>query len=240
MNTGIPGERHDKTEEEERKPREKKKEKRSMRDNHYKRVVQWDLRNRFPERKSGREVPKIEKVTRMWSLIGVGFQPNQIPAAATGLRLMTGQKAKRVYTKKSVAQRRLKEGDPIGCRVKVTGKAGYERREQWMVRIFPELRPFRGFPVRAPGASGGDKGRKVEGVRDEQGQRTFHMEQPGVIPGRTPYYEGFFQLVTGSSGNKVGGRYRSVHTTAKTREQGVALREGRRFPLTRKGEKERR
>lgn len=256
MNTEIHGWCHDKGREG-TKERERK-EKLKMRYNHYKRVVQWDLRNRFPERKSGTHVPKIEKVSRMWSLIGVGFQPGQIPAAAAGLRLITGQQAKRVYTKKSVAQRRLKEGDPIGCRVKVTGKAGYERREQWRVRIFPEMRPFGGFPVRRKegrerkkeksysrskstsrdGKEG--KTRRVEGVMDEQGQRTFHMEQPGVIPGRTPYYEGFFQLVTGSSGNKVGGRYRSVHTTAQSVEQGLALREGRRFPLTRKGEKEKR
>jgi large subunit ribosomal protein L5 len=216
--------------EEKRKPKEKKSKK--MRYEHYKRVVQWDLRNRFPERKNGNHVPKIEKVTRMWSLIGVGFQPNQIPAAGVGLQLMTGQKPSRVYTKKSVAQRRLKEGDPIGCRVQVTGKAAYERREEWRRRIFPELRPFRGFTVRRKEEG---SGRRADGVRDEHGQVTFHLEQPGVIPARTPYYEGFFQLVTGSSGNHVGGRFRSIHTTAKTQEQGLALREGRRFPLTGKG-----
>lgn len=228
-----------------------------MRYKHYKRVVQWDLIQAFPERKKSNHVPKIEKVTRMWSLIGLGFQPSKIPAAWTALELMTGQKPKRVYTKKSVAQRRLKEGDPIGCRVTVTGKEAYDRREQWLVRIFPEVRPFAGFQVRrktgrkGQGNEEGKRGkrgkesvdkrekgkeRRANGVRDDRGQLTFHMEQPGVIPARTPYYEAYFQLVVGSSGNHAGGRYRSVHTSAKNQEEGLALMEGRRFPITRKEE----
>jgi len=216
--------------------RKKRKKKKKMRYDHYKRVVQWDRLQAFPYRKNRREVPKVKKVTRMWSLIGLGFQPKRIPAAWTGLDLMTGQKPERVYTKKSVAQRRLKEGDPIGCRVSMTGKEAYDRREQWRVRVFPEVRPFSGFPVRPKDGNMGEKGRsrQTSGVVDERGQRTFHMEQPGVIPARTPYYEGYFQLVVGSSGNHVGGRYRSVETSAKKKEEGIKLMEGRRFPMTRK------
>lgn len=186
-----------------------------MRQEHYKRVVAWDRRMKFPYRKSAQEVPSVKKVTRMWTLIGLGFQPKWIPAAWTALDLMTGQKPKRVYTKKSVAQRRLKEGDPIGCQVTVTGKEAYDRREQWTRRVFPEVRPFNGLK---------------SGIVDKGGQRTFHMEQPGVIPARTPYYEAYFQLVVGSSGNHVGGRYRSVETSAKKPEEAVALMQGRRFP----------
>lgn len=200
-----------------------------MRYEHYQRVVQWDLRQRFPERKHRSQVPQVRKVTRVWSLIGLGFQPNQIPAAARGLEWRTGQKAQRVYTKKSVAQRRLKEGDPVGVQVKVDGKAGYERREQVLMRIFPETRPFRGFPVLLSGETGSKE--RAKGILDEHGQVTFHLEQPGGIPARTPYYEGFYQLVSGSSGAHRGGRYRSIHTTAKTQVHGLALREGRRFPL---------
>jgi len=217
-----------------------------MRYEHYKRVVQWDLRQRFPDRKNGNEIPKVKKVTRVWSLIGLGFQPSYIPAAWTALERITGQKPKLLYTKKSVAQRRLKEGDPIGCMVNVSGETAYHRREQWLVMVFPEVRPFGGFQVRPKGERGekerkgvldlmngeqGEERRPTTGVVDERGQLTFHLEQPGVVPARTGFYESYFQLVVGSSGNKVGGRYRSVHTTAKTKEQGIALMEGRRFPI---------
>jgi len=229
----IHGKNHDK------KKENQEKKKKKMRYDHYKRVVQWDRLQAFPYRKNRNEVPKVKKVTRMWSLIGLGFQPKRIPAAWTGLDLMTGQKPERVYTKKSVAQRRLKEGDPIGCRVSLTGKEGYDRREQWIVRVFPEIRPFSGFQVRPSvtegnGRRGEKEGRQTSGVVDDRGQRTFHMEQPGVIPARAPYYEGYFQLVVGSSGNHVGGRYRSVETSAKKKEEGIKLMEGRRFPMTRK------
>lgn len=200
-----------------------------MRYDHYKRVVQWDRRQRFPNRKNGNHVPKVKKVTRVWSLIGLGFQPQYVPAAWTALERMTGQQPVILNTKKSVAQRRLKEGDPVGCMVTVTGKSAYDRREQWSVRVFPEVRPFSGYPVRG-GDRSGRKGRTTTGVVDERGQLTFHMEQPGVIPARASYYESYFQLVVGSSGSQVGGRYRSVHTTAQTKEEGVALMEGRRFP----------
>jgi ribosomal protein L5 len=202
-----------------------------MRYDHYRRVVQWDLRQRFPNRKNGNHVPKVKKVTRVWSLIGLGFQPQYVPAAWTALDRMTGQKPVILNTKKSVAQRRLKEGDPVGCMVTVTGKSAYDRREQWSVMVFPEVRPFNGFQVRQGGV-GERKARTTTGVVDTRGQFTFHMEQPGVIPARTSYYESYFQLVVGSSGNQVGGRYRSVHTTAKTKEEGVALMEGRRFPIS--------
>jgi hypothetical protein len=114
----------------------------------------------------------------------------------------------------------------VGCMVTVTGKNAYDRREQWLVRVFPEVRPFAGFQVRARREE-----RTTTGVVDERGQLTFHMEQPGVIPARASYYESYFQLVAGSSGHQVGGRYRSVETTAKTKEEGVALMEGRRFPI---------
>jgi large subunit ribosomal protein L5 len=200
-----------------------------MRYDHYKRVVKWDLVQRFPYITSGNHVPSVEKVTRVWSLIGLGFQPKYVPAAWTALELMTGQKPVILSTKKSVAQRRLKEGDPVGCMVTVTGKHAYDRREQWSVRVFPEVRPFEGYKVRQPHET---NGRSTKGVVDERGQFTFHMEQPGVIPARMAYYESYFQLVVGSSGNHVGGRYRSVQTTAKTKEEGVALMEGRRFPIT--------
>jgi hypothetical protein len=175
--------------------------------------------HRFPDRRQGNQVPKVKKR----------------PAAWTALERMTGQAPTRRATQKSVAQRRLKEGDPVGCRVTVTGKPGYDRREQWLTRVFPEVRPFGGFPVIAARDE-----RTTTGVVDRRGQVTFHMEQPGVIPARTPYYEAYFQLVAGSSGAKVGGRYRTVETTATRKETGVALREGRRFPLrSRTGEGER-
>lgn len=232
-----------------------------MRYEHYRRVVVWDRLQRFPHRKHKSMIPKIKKVTRVWSLIGVGFKPEYVPAAWTGLERITGQKPVRVKTKKSVAQRRLKEGDPVACMVSVTGKRAYDRREQWEVRVLPEIRPFSGYKLDRKkrgvtelpdirkstkedlGIEDTRRGfedtrrgteRSIElgdSVVDDRGQLTFHMEQPGGIPARASYYEAYFNLVLGSSGNNAGGRYISVHTTARTKEEGVGLREGRRFPL---------
>lgn len=119
-----------------------------MRYEHYKRVVQWDLIQRFPYRTQRDNVPKIQKVTIVWSLIGLGFQSQYVPAAWTALNRISGQIPQVLYTKKSVAQRRLKEGDPVGCIVTITGKDAYDRIEQWLVRVFPEMRPFYGYDVK--------------------------------------------------------------------------------------------
>jgi ribosomal protein L5 len=189
-----------------------------MRYEHYRRVVKRDRRQRYPERKHEVERPGVEKVTRMWGRKGVGYEPKYMVAAWSGLKIRTGQEPKRVYTKKSVAQRRLKEGDPVGCIVKVCGKEAYDRREERSVRVRPEVRPFGGL-------------KKQGKVVDKEGKRTFHREQPGVIPTRTPYYEAYYGLRQGGKkgdSSEKGGRYRSVNTTAKTEKVGRSLREGRR------------
>ena len=101
-----------------------------MRYEHYKRVVKWERRRRYPERKHERERPGLKKVSRMWSRKEKKYEVEERRAAWSGRKKRTGLEPKRVYTKKSVAQRRLKKGDPVGCMVKVGGKGGYERRER--------------------------------------------------------------------------------------------------------------
>jgi ribosomal protein L5 len=192
--------------------------KKEMRYEHYKRVVQWDRKDMYPERKHEVDRPRLDQVTRVWGRKGRGFDPSYVRSAWSALHMITGQEPRRLYTKKSVAHRRLKEGDPVGCQVIVSGKPGYERREQRIARVRPEIRPFTGF------------GRKGNGM-DDKGQRTFHLEQPGVRPARTPYYEEYYPFIRGKGAGTA--RYLSLHTTARTKEIGEALLRGRRVPRNR-------
>ena len=188
-----------------------------MRYEHYERVVRWDRRARFPEREHEIERPGLEKVTRIWGRKEHGYELGIVAAASSGRRIRTGERPKRVYTQQSVAERRLKKGDPVGCIVKVSGKEAYRRRESRRVIGRAEIRPFNGL------------GSQGKGVRDERGKVTFHLPQPGVRRSRRPHYEEYYQLVN-EKGGKAEGRVRSRETGAKTRPVGRARREGRRRP----------
>lgn len=191
-----------------------------MRYEHYNRVVKGDRRARYPER--GHEVPGLEGRTRMWVMKGNGYELNGVAAACSGRRRRTGKVPERVVTKKSVASRRLKEGDAVGAKVGRRGKEAYGRREERRVLGRVEIRPFNGL------------GNQGNGVVDKNGKVTFHREQPGVRRRRMPHYEEYYKYVNAAKGGKRTGRYRSVETGAKTREVGRSRLEGRRRPRIKK------
>jgi ribosomal protein L5 len=189
-----------------------------MRKEHYERVVRWDRRRRFPERKHGEERPEVKKVTRMWGRKGQGYKVGRVTAACSGRRRRTGRRPERVYTKKSVAERRLEKGDPIGCMVKVSGKEAYVRREKRRVRERGEMRR---------------QGMEGKLGVDKEGNITRDVGNPGGLLGRKRYREERGGLM--EVGGKYG-RYRSremggVKSGKKTREVGKARREGRRVPV---------
>lgn len=190
-----------------------------MRYEHYERVVRWDRRARFPERAHEVERPGVDQVTRIWGRKGHGYELDMVAGACSGRRMRTGRMPKRVYTKRSVAERRLKKGDPVGCMVKVSGKEVYGRREQRRVMGRAEMRPFEGLGVQG------------KGTVDSRGKVTFHLTQPGVRNARRPHYEEYYKLVNEKGGNRKScGRYRSRETGAKTLPVGRARMEGRRIP----------
>jgi hypothetical protein len=131
--------------------------------------------------------------------------------------MRTGKRPSVVYTRSSVAERRLKKGDPIGCMVKVSGKEAYARREHRRVMGREEMRPFEGL-----GAQG-------NGTVDSRGKVTFHLSQPGVRRGRRAHYEEYYSLVQ-EKGGQPSGRYRSRETGAESLPVGRARIEGRRIP----------
>jgi hypothetical protein len=188
-----------------------------MRYEHYKRVVRQDRRNRFPERGHGVDRPGVEQVTRMWGRKSKGYAVGMVGGVCSGRRMRTGEIPKRVYTKTSVAERRLQKGEVVGCIVKVGEKGAYERREKRRVRGRPRRSTFQGK----------GRGEQGNGTVDERGKVTFHFEQVGQRPARSQHYEEYYKVVQGGEA----GRYRSRQTGAKSRAVGMARREGRRRPV---------
>ena len=111
---------------------------------HYKDKVVPELKAKFGY-KSPMEVPRIDKITVN---IGVGkaTQDRKILDNAVGdLGKITGQKPVITKAKKSIAQFKLREGMPIGCKVTLRRERMYEFLDRLITIAMPRIRDFRGL-----------------------------------------------------------------------------------------------
>ncbi len=69
---------------------------------------------------------------------------NRIEQAAEQLAQITGQKADIRKAKKAVSAFRLRENNPIGCRVTLRGQRMYEFLDRLISIALPRIRDFRG------------------------------------------------------------------------------------------------
>jgi large subunit ribosomal protein L5 len=94
--------------------------------------------------KNPMEIPKIEKIVVN---MGVGEAKENIKAlesAVKDMEIITGQKAVITKAKKSVANFKLREGMPIGCKVTLRGERMYEFTDRLVNLALPRVRDFRG------------------------------------------------------------------------------------------------
>ena len=101
------------------------------------------LKKRF-EYKNPMEVPKLVKIVVN---MGVGEAKENVKlldAAVADMETITGQKAIRTKAKKSIANFKLREGMPIGCKVTLRGERMYEFADRLINLSLPRVRDFRG------------------------------------------------------------------------------------------------
>ena len=90
------------------------------------------------------QVPKLEKVVVN---MGVGEAKENVKileAAMKDLEIITGQKPIQTKAKKSVANFKIREGMPIGCKVTLRGDKMYEFVDRLINLALPRVRDFRG------------------------------------------------------------------------------------------------
>lgn len=95
------------------------------------------------------QVPALEKVVIN---IGVGeatSNSKMLEDAAQELALITGQKPVITKAKKSIASFKLREGQPIGCKVTLRGTRMYEFLDKLFTIALPRVRDFRGVSKNA-------------------------------------------------------------------------------------------
>ena len=90
------------------------------------------------------EVPKLDKIVIN---MGVGEAKENAKALETAIKdmeIITGQKAVVTRAKKYVANFKIREGMPIGCKVTLRGDRMYEFADRLINLALPRVRDFRG------------------------------------------------------------------------------------------------
>lgn len=94
--------------------------------------------------KNRMQVPKLDKIVVNMG-IGEAKENAKILEAAMGdMELITGQKPIKTMAKKSVANFKIREGMPIGCKVTLRGEKMYEFLDRLVNLALPRVRDFRG------------------------------------------------------------------------------------------------
>ena len=99
--------------------------------------------------KSKMEVPKLEKIVIN---IGVGDATSNsklLDAAVADLAKLSGQKPVVTKAKKSIAGFKVREGQPIGCKVTLRGENMYNFMDKLIAISLPRVRDFRGVSPKA-------------------------------------------------------------------------------------------
>jgi len=101
------------------------------------------------DRKNPLAVPRLEKIVVSMG-VGEAIQDRKRLDAAVGhLTQLAGQKAQVCRARKSISGFRLRQGQPIGCRVTLRGKRMFEFLERLITLALPRVRDFRGLNPKA-------------------------------------------------------------------------------------------
>jgi large subunit ribosomal protein L5 len=100
------------------------------------------------EKKLGRKnrlsLPRLEKIVVNMGVGKALQEKNRMEQAAEQLAQITGQKALITKAKKAVSGFRLREDNPIGCKVTLRGQRMYEFLDRLISIALPRIRDFRG------------------------------------------------------------------------------------------------
>jgi len=95
------------------------------------------------------QVPRLEKIVINMG-VGEGKENAKVLDFATAdLGAITGQKAVVTRAKKSIANFKLRENVPIGCKVTLRGPRMYEFLDRLVNIALPRVRDFKGVPPKA-------------------------------------------------------------------------------------------
>lgn len=90
------------------------------------------------------EVPKLNKIVLNMGVGEAKENAKVLESAVKDLETITGQKAVLTKAKNSIANFKIREGMPIGCKVTLRGEKMYEFLDRLVNLALPRVRDFRG------------------------------------------------------------------------------------------------
>ena len=90
------------------------------------------------------QVPKLDKIVVNMGVGEARENEKLLEAAAKDMEIITGQKPVLTKAKKSIANFKIREGMPIGCKVTLRGDRMYEFLDRLVNLALPRVRDFRG------------------------------------------------------------------------------------------------
>lgn len=176
----------------------------------YTKEVVGEMKKKFGF-KSPMAVPRLLKVvvnTGFGKLIGgkgADEQKKIFEEIVQGVSTICGQRASLTRAKKSIAGFKLRQGTPLGARVTLRGKKMHDFLDRLIHVVLPRSRDFRGLNA----SSFDSKGNFTIGIPE-------HIFFPEILP----------EKVRTNFGLEI-----TVVTTAKNKEQGLALLQLLGFPI---------
>ena len=170
----------------------------------YNDVVVPELTKKFGY-KTIMQVPRITKITLN---MGVGEAVNDtkmVDNAVADMTKIAGQKPAVTRTRKAIANFKIREDMPIGCKVTLRGERMYDFLDRLVTIAFPRVRDFRGVSGRA---------------FDGRGNYNIGLKEQIIFP------EIEYDKIDAIRGMNI-----SITTTAKTDEEAKALLAGFHFPF---------
>ncbi len=153
------------------------------------------------------QVPRFEKIVVNMGVGGAVTQPSLLDGAVRDLTQITGQKPIVTRARKSIAGFKLREENPIGCKVTLRGDRMWEFFDRLVALAIPRIRDFRGLPPHS---------------FDGRGNYTFGVTEQLIFP------EIDYDKVDATRGMDI-----VIVTTARTDAEGRALLDAYNFPFRR-------
>ena len=97
--------------------------------------------------KNVHQIPRIEKIVVNMG-VSASLEKGAVEDAAKDLSLITGRKPAISKSRHSIANFKLRENQPIGCRVTLRKDAMYEFFDRLVATALPRIRDFRGLSPR--------------------------------------------------------------------------------------------
>jgi large subunit ribosomal protein L5 len=170
----------------------------------YNETVSKQLTEQF-KYKSAMEIPRIEKITLNMGVGDAVADRKVMEHAVKDMTLIAGQKPVVNVARKSVANFKLREGWPVGCKVTLRRERMYEFLDRLISVSIPRIRDFRGLSPKS---------------FDGRGNYTLGVKEQIIFP------EIDYDKI-----DKIRGLDITITTSAKTNEEGRALLAAFSFPM---------